>query len=120
MESPNFSKSLNIRGASVTDAMLAALLCCEIRHEDVSRMQGGRHVTVAIACFIFCMLLELCFVVARFAGAANLSSGTALVFHSWSSDQSGLAVVDSVTVPSVYRTSVYPLLKCIDYLMYVT
>ena len=32
-------------------------------------------VTVAIACFIFCMLLELCVVVARFAGAANLSRG---------------------------------------------
>lgn len=63
----------------VNHAMLAVLkvywLLYVIRHEDVSRMQGGRHVTVAIACFIFCMLLELCVVVARFAGAANLSRG---------------------------------------------
>lgn len=28
--------------------------------------------------------------------------------------------MDSVTVPSVYRTSVYSLLKCIEFLMYVT
>ena len=119
MESPNFSKSLNIRGASVMDAMLAALLCCEIRHEDVSRMQGGRHVTVAIARFIYfvCFWSFVCCSEIRWRGK---SQPRVLVFQIWGAYQSGLIAMDSVTVPSVYRTSVYSLLKCIEFLMYVT
>ena len=34
--------------AVVMNAMLAVLFACDIRHEDVSRMQGGRHVTVCL------------------------------------------------------------------------
>jgi hypothetical protein len=43
-----------------------------------------------------------------------------LVFQIWDADQSGLVVRESVSALAVYRTSVYSLLKCIEYLMYLT
>ena len=95
MEGPNFSKSLNIRGASVMNAMLAALLCCEIRHEDVSRMQGGRHVTVVT---LHCSRSRILLGELSVYLSISVSQSQSQMFQIWDADQTGLVVVGSVSV----------------------
>ena len=70
-----------------------------IRHGDVSRMQGGRHVT------------DDCTRRRRHMGVPNLERRP-----DWTS-RCGICVCSNL---AVYRTSVYSLLKCIELLMYVT
>jgi hypothetical protein len=82
-------------------------------------MQGGRHVTVSMVCSI-CMLLEFCFLAARFAGAANprLRYGIGVPNLGRISERtSRYGFCDCSIYP---RTSVYSLLKCIESLMYVS